>query len=207
MRLNLKTILPPLICLLLSVAIASAQSGRKQKKSDPQPPVQGVNQPETRVTPEPESTQEKPKDKGPQKTIMIMTSMPDMAIPLYYVDGARQGCLSELRENLKTVDLRESRNQTRSDAIKTAKEDERTYVVLIDTEYDRMGSSGSSIDLRYTIFEPKTGKVLGTGSGYPSQPSGRMPVPPVGGSRDQIYVELMGRDIARQVMKKLGLVP
>jgi hypothetical protein len=68
-----------------------------------------------------------------------------------------------------------------------------------------MGASNTGVDLRYTVFEPKTGKVVGTGSGYPSQPSGRMPVPPIGASRDQIYLEWMGRDVARQVMKRLNL--
>lgn len=202
-----KSALSVMMCLtILTVSVAS-QSGRKQKKAEPQPPVQGVNQPEARVEPAPEKVPEQPKERGPQKAIIVMTGMPDMSIPLYYADLARQGCVAELRETLKTVDLRDERNQTRSDAIKRAKDDDRTYVVLIDLEYDRMGGSTTSVDVRYTIFEPKTAKVAGAGSGYPSQPSGRMPVPPIGGTRDQIYVEWMGRDVARQVMKRLGLVP
>ncbi len=207
MRLNLKLTIASVICLAALFILVSAQSGRKQKKAEPQPQVQGVNRPETRVQPEPEITPEKPKEKGPQRTIMVMTSMPDLSIPLYYTDIARQGCLSEFRDALKTLDLRESRNQTRSDAIKTAKEDDGTYVVLIDMEYDRLGGSTTGVDLRYTIFEPKTAKVAGTGSGYPTQPSGRMPSPPIGASRDQVYLEWMGRVVARQVMKRLGLTP
>ncbi len=194
------------VCLLMLYTLAFSQSGRKQKKADPQPPVQGVNQPEARVKPEPEVTPEKPKDKEPRRSIMVATSMPDMMLPLYYADIARQGCLREFRDELKTIDLREERNQTRSDAIKVAK-DSDTYVVLMELEPDRLGGTMSNVDLRYTIFEPKTGKIGGSGSGYPVQPSSRLPLPPIGASRDQIYLEWMGRDVARQVIKRLRLAP
>jgi hypothetical protein len=75
----------------------------------------------------------------------------------------------------------------------------------MDLEPDRFGNG--NVDLRYTIFEPKTGKVAGMGSGYPVQPTTRIPVPPIGASRDQIYIDWAGRDVARQVMKKLGITP
>jgi hypothetical protein len=204
---KLKHILFVAVCLSILGAVVLGQSGRKQKKADPQPPVQGVNQPEARVQPEPEIKPEKPKDKEPRRSIMVASSMPDMMLPLYYADIARQGCISEFREELRSIDIREARNQNRSDASKTAKNEDNTYVVLIELELDRLGSTSSGVDVRYTIFEPKTGKVAGSGSGYPSQPMGRTPVPPIGASRDQIYVEWMGRDVARQVMKRLRLVP
>lgn len=207
MRHNLRLILAPCICVLMLSAMAIGQSGRKQRKTDPQPPVQGVNRPETRVDPEPVVAPEKPKEKEPQRSIMVMTSMPDIGIPLYYTDIARQACVSEFRDALKTIDVREASNQTRSDAIKVAKDGDRTYVVLIEVQLDRLGGTMGGLDLRYTIFEPKTAKVAGSGSGYPTQPTNRLPVPPIGASRDQISVEWAGRDIARQVMKRLGLTP
>lgn len=207
MRRELKLILIGSLCLLILSAIAAGQSGRKQKKTESQPPVQGVNQPEARIQSEPEVAPEKPKEKEPQRTIMIATSMPDVAIPLYYADTARQGCLSEFREALKSIDLREERNQNRSDAIKIAKQNERTHVILMELEYDRLGSSANGIDLRYTVFEPKTGKVVGSGSGYPVRPNSRVGLPPIGATRDQVYLDWMGRDVARQVMKRLGLTP
>jgi hypothetical protein len=207
MRRKVSFLFPGFVSLMLLIAVASGQSGRKQKKAEAQPPVQGVNQPEARVQPEPELKPEKPKDEGPRRTIMVASGMGDMMIPTYYVDIARQGCISEFREALKSIDLREDRNQNRSDAIKIAKNDDSTYVVLLELELDRMGSSTSGVDVRYTIFEPKTGKVAGSGSGYPTQPMGGAPRPPIGASRDQMYVEWMGRDVARQVMKRLGLTP
>jgi len=204
MRQNLKLIFAVSLCLLLLSAIAGGQSGRKQKKSDPPPPIQGVNQPDARVEPVPEVPSEVPKEKD-RRSIMVMTSMPDMLLPLYYADLARRGCLSEIRDVARTIDLREASNQNRSDAIKAAKNDDHTYVILMELEPDRFGNS--NVDLRYTIFEPKTGKVAGMGSGYPVQPTSRIPIPPIGASRDQIYVDWAGRDVARQVMKKLGVTP
>ena len=202
MRYNLRLVFPVSLSLLLLISIASGQSGRKQKKSDP-PPIQGVNQPDARVDPVPEIPPEIPKEKD-RRSIMVMTSMPDMILPLFYADIARQACITEIRDEVRTIDLREASNQNRSDAIKAAKNDDRTYVILMDLEPDRFGNS--SVDLRYTIFEPKTGKVAGTGTGYPVQPRNRIPVPPIGASRDQVYVDWAGRDVARQVMKKLGLI-
>ncbi|MEP7343499.1 MAG: hypothetical protein ABI977_37615, partial [Acidobacteriota bacterium] len=143
------------------------------------------------------------KVKGP--AILVSTAMTDIEIPGFYADTAREGCFNELRRELKAVELRQERNQHRSDAIKAAKEDEKTYVVYIELTYDRMGAgSMNGMDMRYTIFEPKTAKVLGTGSGYPRQPNSGG-APPLGGSRDQVYVDWAGRDIAQQVIKRLNL--
>jgi len=204
MRHNLKQIFAVSLCLLILVAVAIGQSGRKKKNSDPPPPIQGVNQPDARVEQRPEIPPEIPKEKD-RRSIMVMTSLPDMLLPLYYADIARRACLSEIRDVARTIDLREASNQNRSDAIKAAKNDDHTYVILMELEPDRFGNS--SVDLRYTIFEPKTGRVAGTGTGYPVQPRNRIPLPPIGASSDQVYVDWAGRDVARQVMKKLGLTP
>src|SRR5204863_8860070 len=101
--------------------------------------------------------------------------MPYINISLYLADISREGCIRELRE-VPTLEIREERNQTRSDAIKAAKADDQTNVVLIELRADNMSSAG--FDLRYTIFEPKTAKVIGTGSGYPVQPNTGSSAPP-----------------------------
>jgi hypothetical protein len=203
---KLKLFLILSFCLLAVSAVVVGQSGRRQKKAEKQPPIQGVNQPEARVEPAPQVVPEKPKDKEPERSIMIASAMPDMMLPLFYADIAREACLKEMRSTLKSIDLREGSNQTRSDAIKVAK-DTGAYVVHMEFQPDQLGGSRSNVELRYTIFEPKTGKVAGSGSGYPAQPSGGLPLPPVGASREQVYLEWMGRDVARQVMKRLNLVP
>jgi len=207
MRLNPKSLFVMAVCLLLLGAVAAGQSGRKQKKADPQPVVQGVNNPETRTVPEPEVVAEKPKenekDKG--KAILVSTALTDIEVPMYYADVAREGCLNEFKRELKAIQLSSERNQHRSDAMKAAKESENTYVVWIELTYDRMGmGSMNGLDMRFTVFEPKTGKSIAFGTGYPRSPGG-MAAPPIGASRDQVYIDWAGRDIAQQVIKRLGL--
>ncbi|MBP6823563.1 MAG: hypothetical protein KA368_18580 [Acidobacteria bacterium] len=207
MRFNSKSIVVMFACLLLLATAAAGQSGRKQKKAEPQPAVQGVNQPETRTVPEPEVVPDKPKEKQLEKgkAIMVSSAMGDMQIPMYYTSAVSDGCLDQLRRELKTVQLSSERNQTRGEAMKTAKESEDLYVVWIELQYDRMGAgSMNGVDVRFTVFEPKTGKQIAFGTGYPRQPNG-VGLPPLGGSREQMYLDWSGRDIADQVIKRLGL--
>ncbi|MFN0087512.1 MAG: hypothetical protein ACKVX9_19135 [Blastocatellia bacterium] len=206
MRRNLSLLFASLLCAFLVISIG-AQSGRKQKKAETQPPVQGVNRPELRTQPEPEveaeEKKEEKKEKGP--AIMIMSDMGDMNIPMFYTDTARQACLAEFHDVLKTADLREARNQTRSDAVKTAKQDD-VYVVYLELVISNMGTMGG-VDLRYMVYEPKTAKVAGAGSGFPVQPSRGIPMPPIGANRIQMQLDWAGRDVAQQVIKRLGLRP
>jgi hypothetical protein len=208
MRRNLKTVSAASMCLLALAAFAistSGQSGRKQKKSAPQPPVQGVNQPDARTVPEPEVSPDENKKKEPQRAIMVWTELPDIGISSYYPDTARRGCMEEFRRVMRSIDITEGRDQHRSEAIKAAKDSDHAYLLYMEFRIDQMASN-NGFDLRYTIFEPKTAKVVGTGSGYPQQPSGPISLPPIGGARTDVYVDWAGRDVARQVMKRLGWV-
>jgi hypothetical protein len=208
MRRNMKPLFAALICLLTLAAFAtltSAQSGRKQKKAPPQPPVQGVNQPESRTVPEPEVSPDKPKEKEPGRSVMVSTAMADFGVSSFYPDAARRGCVDEFRGAMRTIQISEEGNQHRGDAMKAAKESER-YVVWMELVVDQMGTSRYGFDLRYTVFEPKTAKVVGSGYGVPQQPTGSISLPPIGGARTDVYVDWAGRDVARQVMKRLGWV-
>jgi hypothetical protein len=207
MRRNLTVVLAALFCILLLSAVATGQSGRKQKKAEPQPPVQGVNQPEARTVPEPEVTPEKPKEKDPGRSVMVSTAMADIGISSFYPDASRRGCIDEFRRALRTIQISEERNQHRSDAIKYAKDGDNTFVVWMEFEVDRFGTSSYGFELRYTVFEPKTAKALASGYGYPQQPTGPLSLPPIGASRADVYADWAGRDVALQVMKKLGWIP
>jgi hypothetical protein len=209
MRRNLKPVFAALICLFTLVAFAtltSGQSGRKQKKAEPQPQIQGVNQPEARTVPEPEVSPDKPKEKEPGRSVMVSTAMADIGISSFYPDAARRGCIEEFRSVMRTIEISEERNQHRGDAIKVAKGSDRTYVVWMEFQVDQVGTSRYGFDLRYTVFEPKTAKVVSTGSGYPQQPNGPISLPPIGSVRTDVYADWAGRDVARQVMKRLGWV-
>lgn len=196
----------PIIFLAALLSIPGpGQSGRRQKRAETQPPVQGVNQPEARTQPEPvvPPEAERPKEQGPG--ILVMTGMTDAMVPMFFADIARQGAITEFRQILQAAhDIREARNQNRSDAIRAAKDDDKYYVLWLEVELDRMGTSMMGVDLRYTIYEPKTARVVGVGSGFPTQPSSGTGIPPIGASRQQVYLDWAGRDVARQVVKRLG---
>ncbi|MFN7624773.1 MAG: hypothetical protein ACK5RS_16680 [Acidobacteriota bacterium] len=196
----------PLIFLAARLSISvPGQSGRRQKRAESQPPVQGVNQPEARTPPEPTITpeEERPKEQGPG--IIVMTGMPDAMVPIFFADIARQGCINEFRTILRGAhDIREARNQNRTDAIKVAREEDKYYVLWLEIEFDRLGTSMMGVDLRYTIYEPQTAKVAGVGNGFPVQPTSGSPVPPLGASRQQMLIDWAARDVARQVVKRLG---
>jgi len=193
-----------LIGFALIIAInVSAQSGRKQKKTENQPPPQGVNQPETRVIPEPtgvSDNQQKSKEK--QISVMVASDLVDAFSSGYYIDYARQGCIAQLRDESRTLDIREARDTNRAQAAKRAKEDE-VFVIHLELRSNGMQSSSasSSFDLMFTVYQPKTGKIAGSGSGYPGQGGARMPIPAGGYGYDQRALELMGRDAANKALK------
>lgn len=188
-----------LASLALFGAVVSAQSGRKQKRPESQPPVQGVNQPDARVTPEPEAEPPKPKDTGP--AVIVASEMTDIGIPNFYTDIARKACIAELRD-AHLQDIQEAKDLNRADATKKAKDGE-VFVILLELRQDTMTSSSYSrynFELRYTLYEPKTGKVINIGAGYPARDS-RVPTPPNTYDYDQRLVELMGRDAGRKAAK------
>src|SRR5262245_24735429 len=134
MRRNLNTDFAALICMFTLaefVTWTSGQSVRNQKKSDPQPPVQGVNQPEARTVPEPEVSPDKPKEKEPGRSVLVSTAMADFSISSFYPDAARRGCIEEFRDAMRTIKISEERDQHRGDAIKAAKDSDR-YVVWME---------------------------------------------------------------------------
>lgn len=197
-----------LLCAAVAVALAagssvSAQSGRKSKKAEAQPPIQGVNQPETRVIPEPTGpVDSKPKEK-PIPILVASDTVDVFGSGGYYMDYVRQGCVAELRDN-RALDIQEARDTNRAQAAKRAKEDD-IFVVHLELRNNGMSSSSSSgsLDLMFTVYQPKTGKVAGSGSGYPAQGGARMPIPGGGGGYgyDQRQLELMGRDAANKALK------
>lgn len=191
------------IVFLLAAVEMAAQSGRKMKKAPPQPPVQGVNQPEARTIPEPEAEPEKPKETGPG--LIVASDIPEIGPPSFWLDIARQACAAELR-NARMSDVRETRDKHRADASKIAKED-GVYVAHLELRVNPFGRPTTNaryeFDLRYTLYEPKTGKILHTGSGYPVQDRVRSPSPPIGYDYEQRMLELMGRDAGQKILRYL----
>jgi hypothetical protein len=208
MRRYLHFLLAACFCWLLLGNSAAAQSGRKQKKADPMPPVQGVNQPEARTQQEatvsPEDS-EKPKAEELKTRFQVMSEMGDMGIPTYFNDTVRAACVHELKRVVRGLPANDSGgNKNRKDAMDVAKNNDNIYVVLFELQVDRMGMSSSGVELRYTVYEPKTGKQVAFGTGMAVQPSG-YPQPPIGATREQVQLEWMARDAAQQIVSRLKL--
>lgn len=189
-----------LLSLVLLATTVVAQSGRKQKKTPDLPPVQGVPAPSKTPEPpqpdipepDPEKEKEKEKARASAKGIILGTDWADMNVSMGMADYVRRACRSELARVTRTLEVRDTGNMSRSDAVKTAKDEERFYVVCLEFQ-----TFGSSYDVRYTIYEPKTAKILGVGSA---------PIYTDGTGRVSYYsFERAGRDIARQLLNRLDL--
>jgi hypothetical protein len=213
-----------LIALLLGLSVvASAQSGRKQKKTVSEPPPQGVKMPESKSDPVAGSSDstgdksgghsdsdqaakdeadEKERARRPAYYVGISNLDAFSNIPLAYLRFPLDGCVRELRRGYSR-EVTDNINMTRSEAIEAAKRDERTYVVYLelDARSSNQGGSGN-VEVRFYLYEPKTAKVIASGFGYPQMNAGRVPLP-IGTSRLDVQMELMGRDVARQVLERV----
>ena len=193
-------------CLLVISCFAAStysQSGRRQSKPAPAAPV---------PTPTPEPTPPPKKvEKEPEMLFLVGadTNSLDVTIPLVYYDAPVHGCADRLRAGSSAgIDVAE-RGLSRGDAIKKAKADSKTYVVLLSLSLDSMSRSYDDIQLDFVVFAPTTAKVVTTGRSYlNSNRAGPIIVgrPTRGGS---IYREQMlrqaGEDAANRILKAMNL--
>ena len=150
--------------LLLCALTAFAQSGRRVKKSERLPPVPT---PEASPTPTPRSS--------PERTaIPIFLGANSLAsfgdIPFYFNESVAKSCAQELQQRgVVHVDL-SSRDLSRGDAMKRAKEAKEGYVVMLELHSDRRagdrGSGLSTVYIEYVVFAAGTAKVVTSGSVY-----------------------------------------
>jgi hypothetical protein len=144
--------------------------------------------------PDPEKEKEKEKARASAKGIILGTDWADMNVSMGMADYVRRACRSELSRVIRGLEVRDTGNMSRSDAIKMAKDEERFYVVSLEFQ-----SFGSQYEVRYMIYEPKTGKSAGIGSA---------PIyTDAYGRASYFSFERAGRDIARQIINRLDLQP
>src|SRR5689334_3666757 len=152
------------ICLALVGACAitaAAQSGRRQPKPAPAAPV---------PTPTPEPTPEPKKEDNKSTLTFIIASERNSGFenyPFSYYDAVMAGCAGRLRSaSSATVDVAQS-DMGRGDAIKKAKAETTTYVVLVKLKLDQMTArSYDDLEVEFTLFAPQTGKVVTFGTSY-----------------------------------------
>ena len=77
-----------------------------------------------------------------------------------------RGCADRLRaKSSADVDVAQQ-DLSRGEAIKKAKSDTKTYVVLIGLSYDSMARSQDDVTVDFVVFAPETAKVVTTGRSY-----------------------------------------
>lgn len=192
--------------LLLTCALSlHAQSGRRQTKPATAAPV---------PTPTPESTptpkQETTDDLG--FLVGMDTGSVFEYYPLSYYTTVLDACAGRLRKG-SSAKVSTSNHLSRGEAIKKAKAEKTTYVVLLNlTQFTMSSRQGrdEDIELEFTVFAPQTGKIATSGRSYQNaRRAGPVIVQPPGGSGNMMYRELLLRraaeDAADRILKGLNL--
>lgn len=134
-------------------------------------------------------------------------------MPLSYYDAAMRGCADRLRSGSSATVTMTQSTMNRGEAIKKAKaETTNTYVVLIKLVLDKMyAKSYDDLEVDFTVFAPKTGKVVVFGRAYQNV-NRRGPIvvgPTSRGSSGALYREQLlkfaGEQAANKILKALSL--
>lgn len=192
-----------MLVIALCVSAAQAQSGRRQAKPPAAAPV---------PTPTPEPTPvPKKADKESELLFFIGVDRYDSfsSLPYAYYDAALRGCADRLRTGSSAgVDVSD-KSLSRGDAIKKAKSESGSYVVLLTLKFDQLPRSYNDLILEFVVFAPGTSKVVTTGRSYPD---GKRAGPVVAGPRGSssvLYRERLiiqaGEDAANRILKALHL--
>jgi len=187
-------------------ALTYGQSGRRQTKPPAAAPV---------PTPTPEPT---PTPKAETKSdlgfiVAIDTSSMFEYYPLSYYTTVVRACADRLSKASSATVTTASGQMSRGEAIKKAKAEKTTYVVLLRlTSYGMSGRQGrdDEIELEFTVFAPVTGKIATSGKSYQNASrAGPIIVQPPGGSSSMLYREQLlkraAENAADRMLKALHL--
>ena len=190
------------VVLSLCVLTVQAQSGRRHTKPEPAAPV-------PTPTPEPTPTP-KIEEKKSDLLLLIGADRSDAfaTFPFTYYDAVSRGCADRLRAGSSASIEISNRSLSRGEAIKRAKADTTTYVVLLTLKYDSMARSYDDLVLEFVVFAPSTAKVAVNGRSYlNSNRAGPISVPR--GSSNVLYREqllkIAGEDAGNRILKSLHL--
>lgn len=195
-----------LALVALCAILAPAQSGRRQPKAPPAAPV---------PTPTPEPTPEPKKDDTKSELGFIIgadrySSM--NSYPLSYSDAAMAGCAARLRSASSASVTIAQDEMGRGEAIKKAKAETDTYVVLMKLKLDEMTArSYDDLEVEFTVFAPKTAKVVVFGTAYQNvnQTGPIITAPTSRGASGPLYREQLlkraGESAADRILKALNL--
>ena len=193
-----------MLVIALCVWSGYAQSGRKHVKIAPAAPVPT---PTPEATPEPKKT-----DKQSDPVFSIGTDRNDsfLSVPFTYHDAVLRGCANRLRTATAGAISVSDKSMNRGDAIKQAKSEKVTYVVLLTLKLDNMSRSYDDLIVDFVVFAPGTAKIVTTGHSYPNaQRAGPLIVGPSRNPNSSLYYERMlqaaGEDAANRILKAVNL--
>lgn len=190
-----------MLVMALCLLSAHAQSGRKHAKTEPAAPV-------PTPTPEPTPTPKKAEqDSGLSFTVGADQSDAFSNIPLSYYAAAVQGCVDRLRARSGSVDF-SNRSLSRGDAIKKAKSETVSYVVLLTLKLAPAAQTADDLVVEFIVFAPGTGKIVTSGNSYTKGTrSGPVVVGTGRTSTSGLYleklIELAGEDAGNRIIKAL----
>ena len=190
------------VVLALCVLTVQAQSGRRHTKPEPAAPV---------PTPTPEPTPTPKKEEKKSELLLLIGADRSDAFATFsfsYYDAVVRGCADRLRAGSSASIEVSDKSLSRGEAIKRAKADTTTYVVLLTLKYDTMARSYDDMVLEFVVFAPSTAKVAVNGRSYMnSNRAGPITVPR--GSSNVLYREqllrLAGEDAGNRIVKSLHL--
>jgi hypothetical protein len=189
--------------LAMCVLTVQAQSGRRHTKPEPAAPVPS---PTSEPTPTPKKAEEKS-----ELAFFIGADRNDSysTFPFTYYDAVVRGCADRLRAGSSAdIDV-SNQSVNRGDAIKKAKADTKTYVVLLTLKFDTMARSYDDMILEFVVFTPGTAKVAVTGHSYMNANRAGPIIAQPRGSTSVLYREQMlrvaGEDAGNRILKSLHL--
>lgn len=193
-----------MLVLALCLWSVHAQSGRKHATPAPAAPV-------PTPTPEATPTPKKP-DKESQLLFYLGADRNDSFsnIPFTYHDAAIRGCVDRLRAGTSaSVDVTD-KSFSRGEAIKKAKSESGSFVILLTLKLDTMARSYDDLMLEFVVFAPETAKVMISGHSYTNGArTGPVVVGPGRSPTSGLYreklIELAGEDAGNRILKALHL--
>ena len=196
------------VILILGCSSLNAQSGRRGPKTSPTP----VPIPAPEANPEPAKSSEN--SKGYIRFIVGIDQHDSFSTITLSTAGGVQRSFSQRLDEPDWAKVDSSRrDMSRSEAIKLAKTEKDTYVVLLRIREDTMGSRNpgtanndyNNAYVEYTVFTPGAAKVFATGSTYPPTRRGVILNPRTSGTDGDYYLNRAARDAADHVLSKFSI--
>jgi hypothetical protein len=194
-----------MLVIALAVWSVQAQSGRKHAK--PAPAAEAPT-----PTPEPTPAPKKA-EKDSELLFYVGADRNDSYAMLSYAyyDWVVLACADRLRSGSSAGVDATNQSFGRGEAIKKAKSEAKSYVVLLNLKFDNMARTDTELILEYVVFAPGTAKIVTQGHSYlNANRAGPIIAGPTSrGSQSELYREQMlkraGEDAGNRILKALHL--